>query len=89
MRTETKTVSSTSSIFNVQGCILTDFLITDIGLHEEPANFYREKRIVAFVTGHLFTFICLVTPQILISENQTIKTKDIKKRAWNISQKHK
>ena len=27
MRTETKTVSSTSSIFNVQGCILTDFHI--------------------------------------------------------------
>ena len=60
-----------------------------IGLHEEPANFYREKRSVAFVTGHLFTFICLVTPQILICENQTLKTKDIKKRAWNISQKYK
>ena len=34
---------------------------------EEPANFYREKQRVAFVTGHLFTFlvilslICLVT----------------------------
>ena len=27
MRTETKTVPSTSSIFNVQGCILTDFHI--------------------------------------------------------------
>ena len=49
-----------------------------IGLHEEPANFYREKRSVAFVTGHLITFlmvlslICLVTTQILVSENQTI-----------------
>ena len=48
-----------------------------IGLHEEPANFYREKRSVAFVTGHLFTFlvvlsfICLVTTHILICENQT------------------
>ena len=36
-----------------------------------------EKRSVAFVTGHLFTFlvvlslICLVTTQILICENQT------------------
>ena len=47
------------------------------GLHEEPANSYREKRSVAFVTGHLFTFlvvlsfICLVTTHILICENQT------------------
>ena len=47
-----------------------------IGLQEEPANFYREKRSVAFVTGHLFTFlmvlslICLVTTQILVSENR-------------------
>ena len=38
---------------------------------EEPANFYREKRSVAFVIGHLFTFlvvlflICLATTQIL------------------------
>ena len=66
-----------------------------IGLYKEPANFYREKRSISFVTGHLFTFvlvlsfICLVTPQILICENQTVKTKDIKKRAWNISQKYK
>ena len=49
-----------------------------IGLHEEPANFYREKRSVAFVTGHLITFlmvlslICLGITQILICENQTI-----------------
>ena len=49
-----------------------------IGLHEEPANFYREKQSVAFVTGHLLTFlvvlflICLVTTQILICVNQTI-----------------
>ena len=41
-------------------------------------NFYREKRSVAFLTGHLFTFlvvlslICLVITQILICENQTI-----------------
>ena len=66
-----------------------------IGLYKEPANFYREKRSISFVTGHLFTFvlvlsfICLVTPQILICENQTVKTKDIKKRAWIISQKYK
>ena len=50
-----------------------------IGLHMELANFYREKRrSVAFVTGHLFTFlivlsiVCLATMQILICENQTI-----------------
>ena len=49
-----------------------------IGLHEEPANFCREKRSVAFVTSHFFTFlvalspICLVTTQRLICENQTI-----------------
>ena len=48
-----------------------------IGLHEEPENFYKEKRSVAFVTGHLFTFlvvlsfICLVTTHILICKNQT------------------
>ena len=50
----------------------------EIGLHEEPANFCREKRSVAFVTSHFFTFllalspICLVTTQQLICENQTI-----------------
>ena len=49
-----------------------------IGPHEEPSNFYGEKRSVAFVTSHLFTFlvvlslVCLVTTQILICENQTI-----------------
>ena len=49
-----------------------------IGLHEEPENLYKEKRSVAFVTGHLFTFlvvlslICLVTTQILKGGNQTI-----------------
>ena len=48
------------------------------GLHEELANFYKEKRCVAFVSGHLFTLpvvlslICSVTTQILICENQTI-----------------
>ena len=47
-------------------------------MHEGPANFYREKRRVAFVTSHLFTFlvvlslICLVTPKMLICGNQTI-----------------
>ena len=41
-------------------------------------NFYWEKRSVTIVTGHLFTFltvlsfICSVTTQILVSENQTI-----------------
>ena len=47
-------------------------------LHEEPENFYKEKRSVAFVTGHLFTFLVvfsligLVTTQILICDNQII-----------------
>ena len=46
-------------------------------------NFYREKRSVAFVTGHLFTFlvvlslICLVTTQILICENQAARRLEI------------
>ena len=62
MWTGTKTVPSTWYIFNVQGCIHTDF----------------HWRSVTFVTGHLFTFlvvlslVCLVTTQILICENQTI-----------------
>ena len=53
------------------------YIVTGL-VHGEPANFYREKRRVAFVTGHLFTFlvvlslICLVTTQILICENQII-----------------
>ena len=44
------------------------YIVTGL-VHGEPANFYREKRRVAFVTGHLFTFlvvltlICLVTSQ--------------------------
>ena len=52
-------------------------------VHEEPANFYKEKRRVAFVTGHFFTFlvvlslICLATTQILICGNQTIWTLEI------------
>ena len=76
MRTETKTVPSTWYIFNVQGCTRTYFSILPyivIGLmHEGPANSCREKRRVAFVSGHLFTFlvvlslICLMTTQILI-----------------------
>ena len=58
-------------IFTYVPCIVTD-------LHEEPANFHREKRSVAFVTSHLFTslvvlsLISLVTKQILICENQII-----------------
>ena len=46
-------------------------------------NFYIEKRSVAFVTGHLFTFlvvlslICLVITQILICENQTARRLEI------------
>ena len=80
MRIETKTVPLTFLIFStfrgVQTLIFTYVPYIVIGLQEEPANFYREKRSVAFVTGHLFTFlvvsslICLVTTQIIICENQ-------------------
>ena len=67
-----------STFRGVQTLIITYVSYIVIGLQEEPANFYREKRSVVFVTGHLFTFlmvlslICLVTTQILVSENQTI-----------------
>ena len=60
MRTKTKTVPSNWYIFNVQRCTHTDFHMCRsyivIGLHEEPENFYREKRSVTPVTGNLFTF---------------------------------
>ena len=67
-----------STFRGVQTLIFTYVSYIVIGLQEEPANFYREKRSVVFVSGHLFTFlmvlslICLVTTQILVSENQTI-----------------
>ena len=72
---------SFNCIFNVQGCtqlIFTYVPYIVIGLHEEPENLYKEKRSVAFVTGHLFTFLVvfsligLVTTQILICDNQII-----------------
>ena len=59
MRTKTKTVPSTWYIFKVQKCTTLIFTYVSyivIGLHEEPENFYREKRSVALVTGDLFTF---------------------------------
>ena len=80
MWTGTKTVPSTWYIFNVQGCSHTDFHICALycyWLTWRIGEFLREKRSVAFLTGHLFTFlvvlilICLVTTQILICENQT------------------
>ena len=67
--------------FNVQGCTRTDFSICALYCYWlsawGPANFYREKRRVSFVTSHLFSFlvvlslICLVTTKILICGNQT------------------
>ena len=57
-----------------------------INLNDELANFYREKRSVAVVTGHLFTFlvvlslISLMTSQTLICENQTILRLEIRLR---------
>ena len=71
-----------STFRGVHTLIFTYVPHTDICLHGEPANFYREKRSVAFVTGHFFTFLvvlshsCLVTMQILICENQAIKTRN-------------
>ena len=81
MRTKTRTFLSTWYIFNVQKCTHTDFPLVSyivIGFHEKPENFYREKPSVALVTGHLLTFLVvlslvgLVTTQILICENQII-----------------
>ena len=78
MRTKTRTFLSTWCIFNVQKCTHTDFPLVSyivIGFHEKPEN-HREKRSVALVTGHLLTFLVvlslvgLVTTQILICENQ-------------------
>ena len=49
-----------------------------IDFYEKPEDFYRKKRSVALVTGHLLTFLVvlslvgLVTTQILICENQII-----------------
>ena len=67
-----------STFRGVHALIFIYVLYIVIGLHEEPANFNREKRSVAFVTNRFFTFlevlslICLVTKQILICENQII-----------------
>ena len=53
------------------------YIVTGL-VHEEPANFYREKRRVAFVTGHLFTcvvvlsLICLVATQTHTPEKRTL-----------------
>ena len=72
-----------STFRGVHTLIFTYVPHTDICLNGEPANFYREKRSVAFVTGHLFTFLvvlslsCLVTMQILICENQAISRLEI------------
>ena len=67
-----------STFRGVHTLIFTYVLCIFIGLQEEPVNFYREKRSLTFVTGHLFTFLMvlslirLVTTQTLVSENQTI-----------------
>ena len=64
MRTKTKTFLSTWYIFNVQKCTHTDFPLVSyivIGFHEKPENFYREKRSVALVTGHLLTFLVVLS----------------------------
>ena len=67
-----------STFRGVHTLIFTYVLYIFIGLQEEPVNFYREKRSLTFVTGHLFTFLMvlslirLVTTQTLVSENQTI-----------------
>ena len=76
-----------STFRGVHALIFIYVLYIVIGLHEEPANFNREKRSVAFVTNRFFTFlevlslICLVTKQILICENQIIWRLEILLRA--------
>ena len=81
MRTKTKTffrLDIFSTFRRVHTLIFTYVSYIVIGLHEKPENFYREKRSVALVTGHLSTFLVvlslvgLVTTQILICENQII-----------------
>ena len=77
-------VPSTSATINLHSNLLCGVVIKGqetyrliavsivISFHEKPANFYGEKRSVVFVTGHLFTFlvvlslICLLTKEILI-----------------------
>ena len=67
-----------STFRSVHTLIFTYVSYIVIGLHEKPENIYREKRSVALVTGHLLTFLVvlslvgLVTTQILICENQII-----------------
>ena len=39
-------------------------------IHEEPANYYREKHLFTFLV--VLSLICLVITQILICGNQTI-----------------
>ena len=46
-----------STFRGVHTLIFTHVSYIVIGSHEEPANFYREKRSVALVTFHLFTFL--------------------------------
>ena len=45
-----------STFRSVPTLIFTYVSYIVIGLHEEPENFYREKRSVALTTGDLFTF---------------------------------
>ena len=58
--------------------------------------YMRNRRIFIGKSEALLSWlaICLLSSvwwlrKFLICENQTLKTKDIKKRAWNISQKYK
>ena len=81
-----------STFRSVPTLIFTSYIV--IFLHEKPENFYREKRSVALVTGHLLTFLVvlslfgLVTTQILICENQIIwRLEILLERLWPLCQK--
>ena len=88
MQTETKTVPQTWYTFNIPGCTHSDFHICAFYCY----CFMRSLQIfigqsVAFMTGHLFTFlvvvlslICSATMKILICENQTIWRLEIRLR---------
>ena len=64
MRTKTKTffrLDIFSTFRSVHTLIFTYVSYIVIGLHEKPENFYREKRSVALVTGHLLTFLVVLS----------------------------
>ena len=54
-----------------------------IGPHEEPSNFYGEKRSVAFVTSHLFTFLMVFISRLFGDYANIDMWKSDYMKAWN------